>query len=53
MCHVTGAVLASPLNTQLATALHTLRIQSGVSDYIFLGTHDLFSKGDFVSVEGK
>ena len=53
MCHVTGAVLASPINNQLATALQSLIAQSGVNSDFFLGTHALFDNEHFLSVEGK
>ncbi|KAJ8727841.1 hypothetical protein PYW08_016226 [Mythimna loreyi] len=51
-CHQRGAVLASPLNKELAHALQLQMLQFGVSGNIFLGTHDLHSKGHYVSVEG-
>lgn len=52
LSHVTGAVLASPLNKEIADALLTLLEQSSVYSPIFLGTHDLYSKGHFTSIEG-
>ncbi|KAJ8727840.1 hypothetical protein PYW08_016225 [Mythimna loreyi] len=51
-CDQDGAVLASPLNKELVNALQLQMLQFGVSGNIFLGTHDLFSKGHFVSIEG-
>ncbi|KAJ8727838.1 hypothetical protein PYW08_016223 [Mythimna loreyi] len=51
-CDHDGAVLASPLNKELAHALQLQMLQFGVRGKVFLGTHDLFSKGHFVSVEG-
>ncbi|KAJ8729972.1 hypothetical protein PYW07_017010 [Mythimna separata] len=51
-CHHDGAVLASPLNKGLANALRLEMAQSGITSSIFLGIHDLHSKGRYVSVEG-
>ncbi|KAJ8730413.1 hypothetical protein PYW07_017451 [Mythimna separata] len=51
-CHHDGAVLASPLNKGLANALQLEMAHFGVNSSIFLGTHDLYSKGRYVSVEG-
>ncbi|KAJ8727877.1 hypothetical protein PYW08_016262 [Mythimna loreyi] len=51
-CHRDGAVLASPLNKGLTDALQLQILQFDVSGNIFLGTHDLYSKGHYVSVEG-
>ncbi|XP_022830649.1 C-type mannose receptor 2-like isoform X1 [Spodoptera litura] len=50
-CHYEGAVLASPLTQQLSKALeHKFSVISQQS--IHLGTHDLYSNGDYFSVEG-
>ena len=53
MCHVTGAVLASPTDNQIGNALKSLIAQSGLNSDFFLGTHALFDKEHAVSVEGK
>ncbi|KAJ8727836.1 hypothetical protein PYW08_016221 [Mythimna loreyi] len=51
-CHDEGALMASPLNKGLASALHFQLTQLPANSQIFLGIHDFYSKGDFVSVEG-
>ncbi|KAJ8730415.1 hypothetical protein PYW07_017453 [Mythimna separata] len=51
-CHDEGALLASPLNKGLANAIHSQLAQSSVNGQVFLGIHDYYSKGDYVSVEG-
>ncbi|KAJ8730416.1 hypothetical protein PYW07_017454 [Mythimna separata] len=51
-CHYEGAVLASPVSKELAKAIYTLISPLDSEDRIFLGTHDLYSKGHFTSVEG-
>ena len=53
ICFVTGAVLASPITKGLVNALLTIQNQANVYGNIFVGTHALYSKGDYVSVEGK
>ncbi|XP_061711769.1 secretory phospholipase A2 receptor-like [Cydia pomonella] len=47
-CHLEGTVLASPLNTGLREVLE----ETSRNDYIFVGFHAIFSKGDFFSIEG-
>ena len=49
---VTGAVLASPLTKGLTNTLLTIQTQAAVYGNIHVGTHALFSQGDYVSVEG-
>ncbi|XP_063825026.1 C-type mannose receptor 2-like isoform X1 [Ostrinia nubilalis] len=49
-CDLEGAVLASPLNANLQTAI--ARLTAGVSCAIFTGIHATISKGDFTSIEG-
>ncbi|KAJ8727835.1 hypothetical protein PYW08_016220 [Mythimna loreyi] len=51
-CHYEGAVLASPINKELAKALLAGLGQLGEFSSIFLGIHDLYSNGHFASVEG-
>ncbi|KAJ8708583.1 hypothetical protein PYW08_009965 [Mythimna loreyi] len=50
-CYYEGAVLASPINGKLATALHQIMRVSDLDAPIFLGVIDV-SRGDFMSVEG-
>ncbi|XP_028161367.1 macrophage mannose receptor 1-like isoform X4 [Ostrinia furnacalis] len=48
---IASAVLASPLNANLQTAI--ARLTAGVSCPIFTGIHATISKGDFTSIEAK
>ncbi|KAJ8726626.1 hypothetical protein PYW07_001324 [Mythimna separata] len=50
-CHYEGAVLASPINLEFATALRGLMVQSQLDGPIFLGVHSL-TKKYFSSIEG-
>ncbi|KAJ8706372.1 hypothetical protein PYW08_010998 [Mythimna loreyi] len=49
-CHYEGAVLASPINPELAKTLRSMMNESNL-DSILLGVHT-FSPGYFVSIEG-
>ncbi|CAH0701485.1 unnamed protein product [Spodoptera exigua] len=51
-CHYEGAVLASPLTQQLSKAIENKFSDISYSQSIHLGIHDLYSTGDFVTVEG-
>ncbi|KAJ8708245.1 hypothetical protein PYW07_010370 [Mythimna separata] len=50
-CYYEGAVLASPTNPKLATALRKVMRISDLDAPIYLGVNDV-SKGNFMSVEG-
>ncbi|KAL0892657.1 hypothetical protein ABMA27_014380 [Loxostege sticticalis] len=50
-CYYEGAVLASPINENLAKVMKRMQ-QENHHDSIFTGIHSTFSKGDFTSIEG-
>ncbi|KAJ8708244.1 hypothetical protein PYW07_010369 [Mythimna separata] len=50
-CHYAGAMLASPINAKLATALSNIMSASNLDAPIYLGVNDV-SGGDFISDEG-
>nr|ACN41858.1 immulectin-2a [Manduca sexta] len=51
-CHLEGAVLASPLNSNLKFAMSSIMILKTPKQSVFTGIHATFSRGDFFSVEG-
>nr|XP_026497971.1 C-type mannose receptor 2-like isoform X1 [Vanessa tameamea] len=52
-CHLEGAMLASPINIFVETAIRNEMVKNRVTwNGIFSGFHATFSKGDFFSVDG-
>ncbi|XP_049868663.1 macrophage mannose receptor 1-like [Pectinophora gossypiella] len=51
-CTLEGSVLASPVNNELLQAMKIVIGQSRAKRGVFTGVSDIFSPGDFFSVEG-
>ncbi|KAL0840842.1 hypothetical protein ABMA28_014648 [Loxostege sticticalis] len=51
-CYYEGAVLASPINENLAKVMNRMQEENQHGNGIFTGIHSTFSKGDFTSIEG-